>query len=156
MTSFENLLNLAHELYPTNPSVLHDIFIWIVSERFRRFLLGYAKAINKQQDRVGSLFQKPFRRKLVPDKEDQLQVCCYIHHNPIHHDYTIDYDHYEWSSYKSYLKVEKYDSHHLFNNRQHMLGIHETYKNKRREDWFSAFDESQLQINLSKHIKKEY
>lgn len=32
----------------------------IVSESFRRFFTSYAKAINKQQSRTGSLFQKNF------------------------------------------------------------------------------------------------
>ena len=35
----------------------------IISERFRLLFLSYAKAINKEQKRRGSLFQKPFRRK---------------------------------------------------------------------------------------------
>ena len=37
----------------------------IISNQFRLLFLSYAKAINKQEDRRGSLFQKPFRRKPV-------------------------------------------------------------------------------------------
>ena len=62
LTGFENLLNLAIE---GSQELLRELTQWAVSERFRRFLLGYAKAINKQQSRTGSLFQTPFRRKVI-------------------------------------------------------------------------------------------
>lgn len=67
LTSFENLLNLA-KLH--NKQLLHHLVTWAISERFRRFLLAYAKAINKQQMRTGSLFQKPYRRKLLATHTD--------------------------------------------------------------------------------------
>jgi hypothetical protein len=40
-------------------------------------MLGYAKAINKQQQRTGSLLQKGFRRKNIPDI---LRVCLNFYH----------------------------------------------------------------------------
>ena len=35
----------------------------IISEQFRRFFISYSQAINKQENRVGSLFQKIFKIK---------------------------------------------------------------------------------------------
>lgn len=77
---------------------LYRLSIWTVSERFRRFLLGYAKAINVQENRHGSLFQKLFRRKVIPGGFSRSLVA-YIHRNPIHHHYCHDLASYAWSSY---------------------------------------------------------
>ena len=47
---------------------------YIVCQRLRRFLLSYAKSINKTYDRTGSLFQKTFRRKHLVDTNDILDA----------------------------------------------------------------------------------
>ena len=41
----------------------------IISEQFRRFFISYSQAINKQQNRVGSLFQKNFKRIRIENKK---------------------------------------------------------------------------------------
>lgn len=116
LTNFRNLLNLWDRYGDTQQdasdqpadlktcSFIDQLCSWVVSEKFRGFMLGYAKAINKQESRTGSLFQKGFRRKHVPNNEiDKKQVLFYIHHNPIHHFYTDNYVDYIWSSYNTYL-----------------------------------------------------
>ena len=88
-------------------SFIDQLCSWIISERLRGFMLGYAKAINKQQNRTGSLFQKGFRRKYVPDVDHEKKlVLCYIHHNPIHHFYSNNYEEYKWSSYNTYFSEQ--------------------------------------------------
>lgn len=79
---------------------------YVVSQRFRRFLISYAKSINKQQERSGSLFQKPFRRKWIATREDLKTVITYIHHNVIHHGYDQNYERNPWSSYQEYISDE--------------------------------------------------
>ena len=51
----------------------HDL----ISEQFRCFFLSYAKATNNEYDRVGALFQSPFKRCVV-DTEDKFYECCSI------------------------------------------------------------------------------
>lgn len=115
LTNFKNLLNLydhlgdtqhSEDLNPTDLSgsnFLDQLCSWILSESLRSFFLGYAKAINKQQERTGSLFQKGFRRKLIADDlEQKKQVLFYIYHNPIHHFITDNYEDYPWSSYRNF------------------------------------------------------
>ncbi len=48
-----------------NPADLEGL----ISRKFSNFFNCYAKAINKQQKRVGSLFQKNFKRILVDNKK---------------------------------------------------------------------------------------
>jgi len=115
LTNFKNLLNLflqhgdlqkaetQHPLDLNGSSFIEQLCSWVVSDRFRGFMLGYAKAINKQENRTGSLFQKGFRRKYVSDEiDDKKNLLFYLHHNPIHHFYTNSYEDYFWSSYNSY------------------------------------------------------
>jgi hypothetical protein len=122
LTNLVNLLNLLdlfkkHGDIQTNPdphpenlktsSFIDQLCSWILSEQLRGFMLGYAKAINKQQNRTGSLFQKGFRRKYVPDiNQEKKLVLCYIHHNPIHHFYSTNYEDYQWSSYNTYFSKQ--------------------------------------------------
>lgn len=71
-------------------------------------MLGYAKAINKQQQRTGNLLQQGFRRKNIPDiLHEKKMALWYFHHNPIHHFYTDHYDGYKWSSYHAFLSTSK-------------------------------------------------
>lgn len=83
-----------------------ELASWVVSEKFRRLLLGYAKAINKQEKRNGSLFQKIFRRKKVDGEESCKGVAAYIHRNGVHHKYSDKIENYPWSSYGSCLSEQ--------------------------------------------------
>jgi hypothetical protein len=107
------LLNLHHGPPPNTTSITahaehleeldpyHQLAAYIVSERFRRFLLAYAKAINLQEGRTGSLFQKAFRRKWLASSDDARGAITYVHHNPIHHGICNHYDQYGYSSYST-------------------------------------------------------
>ena len=149
LTNFRNLLNLsqlsqiygdAHETNPEFPEDLKEVDFrtqlssWVVSERFRGFMLGYAKAINKQESRTGSLLQKGFRRKyIIGDTKDYKSVLTYIHHNPIHHFYTDNYKDYTWSSYNTYLtdkqtQLCRSESLEWFGSKEHFIDFGENYK----------------------------
>jgi len=133
LTSFQNLLNLAKQ---NSPTLLQQLITWTVSERFRRFLLSYAKAINKQQKRTGSLFQKPFRRKMLVARRALRQTICYVHHNPIHHDQVIAYDQYSWSSYIEYIENHAENqliADQVYGSISNMMQYHQEYKNWKRE-----------------------
>ena len=64
-------------------------------------MLGYAKAINQQEKKRGSLFQKLFRRKHIDSEAYLAQVALYIHRNPVHHNIAIELSEWPWTSYKS-------------------------------------------------------
>ena len=76
---------------------------WIVSNQLRKLFLGYVKAINKQEDRNGSLMQKPFRRKWVDNESYVKWLVWYLHRNPLHHKLTKDFQNYPHSSYQSHF-----------------------------------------------------
>ncbi len=99
---FENIVNL----FADQEQYRHYLATYIVSERFRHFLLGYAKAINKQQSRTGSLFQKLFRRRRIESEAYLATLICYIHRNPLHHGICENWSEYAWSSYRSFLSEQ--------------------------------------------------
>ena len=55
----------------------------LISKQFSNFFSCYTQALNKQQNRKGSLFMKNFKRKKVRDTPYLLQLIKYIHYNPI-------------------------------------------------------------------------
>lgn len=79
----------------------------MVSEQFRLMFMSYAKAINKQENRVGSLFQKNFKRLCVNSDAHLLNLVLYIHANPQLHDLCGDFRDWSDSSYASMLSSSK-------------------------------------------------
>lgn len=72
--------------------------LW-VSERFRRFFLGYSQAIRKQEGRTSSLFQKNFKRLEVDSESYLINLVLYIHANAQLHGLCSDFREYGHSSY---------------------------------------------------------
>jgi len=54
-----------------------------VSLAMQKFLISYTKAINKRFERVGSLFQGQFQAKPLQAYPHLLNLCVYIHANPV-------------------------------------------------------------------------
>lgn len=117
-------------------SFCYKLCEWIATEPFRRFMMSYAKAINKQEERHGSLFQKYFRRKHLEELEDFLQLTKYIHRNPIHHGTAINLQDSELTSYHSFFvngksRLKRTMVLNWFNGIEHFKSEHEQYI----EDW---------------------
>ncbi|MCR9098813.1 MAG: hypothetical protein NXI25_02605 [bacterium] len=92
---------------PEGEEAVHDWLCWSVSERIRLWKMGYSKAINRQEGRIGSLFQKPFRRKRIDDDDYLRHAIAYVHLNPAAHGIWDDFGSYPWSSVGCYEKREE-------------------------------------------------
>jgi putative transposase len=114
----------------------------LVSEMFRRLFMSYAKSINKQQKRTGSLFRKNFKRKKINSLEYLKQVVIYIHRNPEHHGVSCNFYDYPWSSYSRILeekitKLKKEEVVDWFDDKQNFIECH---KISSEEDEMEAQD----------------
>jgi len=69
-----------------------------LSEYFRRFFIVYAQVYNNKYDRVGNLFNKPFKRIEISDDLYLKHVIFYIHNNPAKHGIQQDFWNYPYSS----------------------------------------------------------
>ena len=113
----------------------------IVSHSLQKMFQSYAMAFNKKFDRVGTLFQKPFKRNLVDSEEYFTNLILYIHANPQKHIYTKDFRSYKWSSYLPILDNSsrmKYAKEVLdwFGGKDQYLKLHdERQKNVFTGDW---------------------
>ncbi len=72
-------------------------------EVMQPFSLAYTKAINRQQDRVGPLFQGPFKAILVDREEYLLHLSRYIHCNPVNAGLVSRAEDWAYSSYRDYI-----------------------------------------------------
>lgn len=73
---------------------------------FSNLFNAYSKAFNKRFNRHGSLFEKPFKRKLIDNETYLKQVLIYIHQNPVHHGFCEHLMDYDWSSYLSCISFK--------------------------------------------------
>lgn len=87
LTGFQNLSGLK------SSKPLH--------QHFSNFFNAYTKAINKYYQTRGTLFERPFRRKLVADADYLHHLVLYIHNNPVHHGFCDHPLQYPWSSFLS-------------------------------------------------------
>jgi putative transposase len=91
-SSGQDLKGLAHDQIPE-----------FASQQFSNFFNGYTKSVNKKYNRSGSLFLKPFRRKVVSNDQYLNRVIAYIHFNPENHKFIQDFREYPYSSYRQIL-----------------------------------------------------
>ena len=71
------------------------------------FIVSYTKAINRQQGRVGPLFQGPFRAVWVDKDEYLLHLSRYIHMNPVSAGLATRPEKWIFSSYRDYIGLRK-------------------------------------------------
>lgn len=71
------------------------------SKQFSHLFNAYTQAINKRFKRTGSLFERPFHRKLISWEDYFQKLIYYIHNNPVHHGFCKNISEYPWSSYGS-------------------------------------------------------
>lgn len=100
-----------------------------VSQAFQRLFTAYSQAINVQQHRTGSLFQKPFKRLEVKSSKQLANLVHYIHTNPQRHRIIDDFRQYPWSSYERILlarpsKLRKEEVIAWFKNKENYLNYH--------------------------------
>lgn len=78
---------------------INELKIGTPSQQFSKLFNAYAQAYNKYSQTHGTLFERPFRRKLVDSDDYRKRVVVYIHNNPVHHGFCKHSLEYPWSSY---------------------------------------------------------
>lgn len=79
----------------------------LVTRQLRRLFISYAMAINRQENRVGSLFDPKFKRLEITTQKYLEYAIFYVHYNPEKHGYTNDFKEYKFCSYKAILSKGK-------------------------------------------------
>jgi hypothetical protein len=68
---------------------------------------GYSRAVNKERNRSGSLFQQHSKAKLIKTEKHLIALMHYIHQNPIHTHLVVKMEDWKYSSYREYIKKGK-------------------------------------------------
>ena len=74
-----------------------------VSHAMQKFLISYTKAINKRFERVGSLFQGQFQAKPIQNYPHLLNLCIYMHANPVKDGLVVLPEDWIYSNYLEWL-----------------------------------------------------
>ncbi|HSW53572.1 MAG TPA: transposase [Ignavibacteriaceae bacterium] len=64
---------------------------------------GYTKAVNKRYSRTGTLFEGPFKSIEVEDVNYLLELCRYIHRNPVDDGLVKKLEDWEFSNYLEWI-----------------------------------------------------
>jgi putative transposase len=111
------------------------------SKHFSNLFNSYAQAFNKMYSRHGALFERPFKRKEIDDKDYFKNLVIYIHNNPVKHGFTEFAMDYPWSSYLTCISIKPT---HLqrdavigwFDNAANFKTAHDNYKDDEElEKW---------------------
>jgi REP element-mobilizing transposase RayT len=78
-----------------------------VSNAMMKFGVSYTKAINKRFSRVGSLFQGQFHGKPIETYSHLLNLCMYIHANPVKDGLVFLPEEWEFSNYLEWMNLRE-------------------------------------------------
>jgi REP element-mobilizing transposase RayT len=78
-----------------------------VSKSMMRLGVSYTKAINKRFGRVGTLFQGQFQGKPIQTYEHLLNLCVYIHANPVKDGLVSLPENWEYSNYLEWMGLRE-------------------------------------------------
>jgi len=107
-----------------------------VVKQLKRLFITYAMAINKQENRIGNLFDPKYKRLEITDQEYLEYVIFYTHFNPEKHGVVPDFRKYRYSSYLAIpgTKQTNIDREHvlkLYGGKENFLDYHEGWHEER-------------------------
>jgi putative transposase len=113
----------------------------IVSNQFRKLFIAYSMALNIQEKRTGSLFDKNFKRIEITENEYLKYAIFYTHYNPEKHGISTDFRQYKYSSYSAIInnrttKIDKETVLEIFDGKDDFINYHSVLHDER--DDFAA------------------
>ena len=99
---------------------------YIIGHQFQKFFQSYAMDFNKQHNRIGTLFQTPFKRVRVENENYLKELACYINTNAQKHNLVKDFRDWKWSSYNNLIsnknsKLLKEELINYFNDKENFI-----------------------------------
>lgn len=79
----------------------------LLIDQFKRLFSAYALGYNSKYSRHGALFQNRFKRIAIQSEWNLIRTLCYIHHNPIHHGFTSQYQSWKFCSFNYFMENKK-------------------------------------------------
>jgi putative transposase len=77
------------------------------SKQFANLFSSFTQSTNRNTQKKGGLFERPFKRKRVFDRAYVKRLIIYVHRNPIHHGFCTTFDDWFHSSWWSLIFDEE-------------------------------------------------
>ncbi len=127
---YENIVYTPEQIAALVLKISDDELLQLISTQFSHFLNAYAKAINKQENRIGSLFRDAIERDLVDNAAYYKNMVRYIHNNPVKHGFcerATDWKHSSIHAYNSlkFSLLERDEVMNWFGGAEAFWGFHE-------------------------------
>ena len=68
---------------------------------------SYSQAFNRAYERTGTLFEGPYQVRAVQTDAYFVNVCCYIHLNPVHHGFVRAPEEWPYSNYLEWIEKRR-------------------------------------------------
>jgi putative transposase len=100
-------------IYTTKHSVIKKkiggLMVPSLNNGFRQLLSAYSQAINKQENRSGSLFRQRTKAKFLTNNDENYPVTCfhYVHQNPFKAGLVNKMEDWEFSSFQDYIGLRE-------------------------------------------------
>jgi len=98
---------IAYCLMPTHYHLLVHVHSADTSQALQRFSISYTKAFNRQNGRVGALFQGAFKAKWVTKNAYLIHLSRYIHMNPVTAGLVTKPEDWVFSSFREYAGLRR-------------------------------------------------
>lgn len=85
-----------------NPLPEQELYLFL-SRKLSNVFNSYAQAINKQEQRKGSLFYNRFKRKVINNEAYFVKLIHYLHYNPVKAGLCSNVAQWKYSSYKALI-----------------------------------------------------
>jgi putative transposase len=104
-----------------------------IDNGFKNLFMSYAKAINEQEKRTGSLFQQKFKRKEIGDDHYFSWIIQYIHMNPVLAGLCKEPELWKYSSYNAIISdkatnLRRNEVLEWFGSKEEFIRIHQERK----------------------------
>lgn len=96
----------------------------LISQQFSHLFNGYTQAFNKENNRKGALFMRPYKRIFVKDENYLKKLVHYIHLNPVDAKLCLKPEDWTFSSYPSIIQNKN-----IFFNTENAVSLFDSLKN---------------------------
>jgi len=108
---------------------LMKVYEKYISKQFSNLFSSYTQSFNRQQNRKGTLFMKPFKRIRIKNEIYLKNAIHYIHYNPVYHGFVDNSGDWKFSSYNSFFtkketKLKRKEVIELFGDLDNFYFVH--------------------------------
>ncbi|HKI87830.1 MAG TPA: hypothetical protein VKA38_02300 [Draconibacterium sp.] len=108
----------------------------LVVKQLKRMFITYAMAINKQENRVGNVFDPKYKRLEINSQEYLQYAIFYVHYNPEKHGIIENFKKYRYSSFKALTgttktRIDRKLVMEIFEDKEGFLNYHDVLHEER-------------------------